>query len=72
MKYVILNIKIVNDIDSDQLPIKINYVTLKIADDFSDNDFVAFSSNDYEKVSDFYTMLKLGYKGLPNVVLSLA
>jgi hypothetical protein len=70
MKYVILNTKIVKNLNPDQAPT--NFVTLKIADNVAENDFVAFASNNDEKISDFYTLLKLANKGLPNVVLSLA
>ena len=69
MKYVILNTKVVKNVDVHASPT--NFVTLKIADNVSQNDFVAFASNNYQKVSDFYTVLKLANKGLPNVVLSL-
>lgn len=70
MKYVILNTKIVKNIDISNMPM--NHMTLKITDKVAENDCVVFASNNDTKVHDFFTLLKLAGKGLPNTTLTIA
>ena len=72
MKYVILKTQIVNDVDASKAPM--NHMTIKITDKVAENEIfnVVYSSNDDTKVNDFFSMLRLAGKGLPNATLTVA
>jgi len=66
MKYVIAQNNIVNNQDLES----INNVTIRISDsnDATQNEYVLYFDDNEQNVSDFFTMLRIGYQGTANTV----